>query len=380
MAPSMKPHSTVVNGGESNHLEPSHAHNNNNNDEDAAFVSAMQLVTSMVSSMAVQTASELGVFDAIAGAGEGARLSGKDIVDLVCCKNPDAASMIDRVMKLLASHSVVECSVLEDAQGKKQRAYGLNSVSKFFVTDADGVSCGPIMSLIQDQIFLQSWRELKGAIKEGGIAFNRVYGMHAFEYPSLDQRFNQVFNNAMHNSTFLITNRILESYQGFDQIHKLVDVGGGLGINLKLITSKYPHIQGINFDLPHVIQHAPNYPGVHHLGGDMFESVPQGDAIFMKWILHDWSDEHCLKLLKNCYKAIPENGKVIVVDAIVPTEPNTSIATKAALQGDVLMMTQNPGGKERTQQELMDLATISGFPAINFVSNVCGFWVMEFHK
>jgi len=104
--------------------------------------------------------------------------------------------------------------------------------------------------------------ELKGAIMEGGIPFNRVYGMHAFEYPRVDPRFNDVFNKAMVNSTTINMKRIIDCYQGFEHVTKLVDVGGGLGINLKLITSKYSHIQGINFDLPHVLQHAPVYPGI----------------------------------------------------------------------------------------------------------------------
>lgn len=56
--------------------------------------------------------------------------------------------------------------------------------------------------------------------------------------------------------------KILECYKGFEDIKRLVDVGGGLGVNINLITSKYPHIQGINFDLPHVIQHAPSYAGM----------------------------------------------------------------------------------------------------------------------
>lgn len=56
--------------------------------------------------------------------------------------------------------------------------------------------------------------------------------------------------------------KVLECYKGFENIKMLVDVGGGLGININLITSKYPHIQGINFDLPHVLEHAPSYPGM----------------------------------------------------------------------------------------------------------------------
>ena len=103
---------------------------------------------------------------------------------------------------------------------------------------------------------------MKGAIMEGGVPFNRAHGMNAFEYPSLDQRFNEVFNKAMFNSTMLLMKKILESYKGFEHINRLVDVGGGLGVNLGLITSKYPHIQGINFDLPHVIEHALIYNGM----------------------------------------------------------------------------------------------------------------------
>ncbi|MED6184504.1 Flavone 3'-O-methyltransferase 1 [Stylosanthes scabra] len=141
--------------------------------------------------------------------------------------------------------------------------------------------------------------------------------MNTFEYTSVDSRFNDVFNKSMLNHTAIVMKRVLECYEGFNNINTLVDVGGGLGINLKLITSKYPNINAINFDLPHVIDHAPSYAGVKHVGGDMFESVPNGDVIFMKWILHDWSDEQCMKVLKNCHKAIPEDGKVIVVDTIL---------------------------------------------------------------
>ena len=89
-----------------------------------------------------------------------------------------------------------------------------------------------------------------------------THGMHAFEYPSLDQRFIEVFNKATFNSTILLMKKILESYEGFEHINRLVDVGGDLGVSLCLITSKYPHIQGINFDLPHVMEHAPIYTGM----------------------------------------------------------------------------------------------------------------------
>ncbi|PNX96786.1 caffeic acid 3-O-methyltransferase [Trifolium pratense] len=424
--------------------------------DEESFAYAIQLCNSVVLSMALQSATELGVFEVLQKAGTDVKLSADEIASRLSCTNPDASKMLDRILALLASHSVINCSVLPDQHnfGSFHRFYTMAPVAKFFAPNSDGVSLGPLIALHHDKIFLDSWSQLKDAIREGGVPFNRVHGTHAFEYPSLDSRFNQVFNTAMINHTTIVMKKVLECYKGFDEVKRLVDVGGGLGVNINLITSKYPHIQGINFDLPHVIQHAPSYPGIEHVGGDMFESVPKADAIFMKatgfpntllvnrsadcqlkekrgskdysfclrftlaviigkfreygcflklpfspmpavgvdkllkvacavaphWILHDWSDEQCLKLLKNCYDAIPDDGKVIVLEAVLSIIPENNAAWKFAAQSDVLMMTQNPGGKERTEQEFMDLANGAGFSGIRYECYVHTFWVMEFFK
>ncbi|KAM0007780.1 putative caffeate O-methyltransferase [Helianthus debilis subsp. tardiflorus] len=112
----------------------------------------------------------------------------------------------------------------------------------------------------------------------------------------------------------------------------------------------------------------------------MFKEVPEGDAIFMKWILHDWSDDHCIKLLKNCYKALPKNGKVIIIEAILPFLPDTSASVKVNTNMDVFMMTVNTGGKERTEDEFLALAKSAGFKGIKKECFLCNFWVMEFYK
>ena len=111
-----------------------------------------------------------------------------------------------------------------------------------------------------------------------------------------------------------------------------------------------------------------------------FEISNKNECLIFQWILHDWSDEHCLKLLKNCYKAVPDNGKVIVVEMILPVEPETSSAVKSTFQIDVLMMTQHLGGKERSQQQFLNLTTAAGFSGIRFECFVCNFWVMKFFK
>lgn len=107
---------------------------------------------------------------------------------------------------------------------------------------------------------------MKDAILEGEIPFNKAHGMHAFEYHGKDSRFNMVFNKAMQNISSIEMKRILESYTGFQGVKEVIDVGGGLGVSLASIISKYPNIKGINFDLPHVINHA----------GNLFPLITQG--------------------------------------------------------------------------------------------------------
>ncbi|KAK9997706.1 hypothetical protein SO802_022392 [Lithocarpus litseifolius] len=314
----------------------------------------MQLTTFIVLPMVLQSANELGVFDILAKVGPEARLSPSQIVAHLPTKKPNAATMIDRILRMLACLSVLGCSVVADDFGSFQRLYSLSPVSKHFVRNEDGVSLGPLLALCQDK------SQLKVAILEGGIPFNRVYGMHAFEYPDLDLRFNKVLNTAMFNHTTIVMKKILESYKGFEQLTQLVDIGGGLGVTLNLIISRYSNIKGINFDLPHVIQHAPAHPEVlicvicvEHIGGDTFESVSKGHAIIIK---------------------------VIVVEAVLPTVPENSSSMKSTSHLDLIMMTQNPGGKERSQQEFMALATRAGFSGIRFDCCVSDIWVMEFFK
>ncbi|KAK3194499.1 hypothetical protein Dsin_025809 [Dipteronia sinensis] len=226
-------------------------------EKEESFAYAIQLVNSTVLPMTLQAAIELGVFDIISKAGPDARLSASEIAAHMPTQNKDAPQMLDRMLCLLATHSVVDCSVVD-----LKRLYSMNSVSGYFATDQDGVSLGPLMALLQDKVFLDSWSQLKDAVLEGGIPFDRVHGMHAFEYPGLDSRFNQVFNKAMYNHTTIVIKNIVEVYRGFENVKQLVDVGGSLGVTLKAVIAKFPHIKGINFDLPHVIQHAPHYPGI----------------------------------------------------------------------------------------------------------------------
>ncbi|KAI5674214.1 hypothetical protein M9H77_14579 [Catharanthus roseus] len=310
---------------------------------------AMQLLFSGALPMVLNTVIKLNVFEIIAREGPNAQLSPFQIVSqMPNNKNSQAPEMLDRMLRMLASYSIFTCSVVDS----NKRVYGLGTVY-----------------------------ELGAAVLDGGIPFERAHRMPIYKYAGLDQKFNETFNVSMLHQTKMVVANIIENYKGFENLKTLVDVGGGAGVALSVITSKFPNIKGINYDLPHVIEHAPKYPGVEHIGGDMFVSVPEGDAIFMKTVLHNWDDDHCLRLLKNCYKALPESGNLIVVDAIIPMNPDNSSSTKHIAQVDMFMLlNQQPGAKERTEQEFFTLATKAGFKRIQRKCVFFDLWVMEFNK
>ncbi|KAJ4966224.1 hypothetical protein NE237_018073 [Protea cynaroides] len=349
-------------------------------EEEEAFLYAMQLASFSVLPMVLKSAIELDLLEIIAKAGTGAQVSPSEIALHMPTHNPDAPVMLDRILRLLASYSILTCSERTLNDGRISRLYGLASVSKFLVKNQHGVSIAPLVLMNQDKVLMESWYYLKDAVLEGGIPFNKAHGMTSFDFQGIDPRFNKVFNSGMSNPSTLFMDKILDTYKGFEGLTSLVDVGGGVGATLHMIVSKYPSLRGINFDLPHVITDAPSYPGIHHVGGDMFVNIPKADAVFMKWICHDWSDDHCLKFLSNCYDAVPEDGKVIVVEWILPPTPKTKRAAQNVIHVDCIMLAHNIGGKERTQKEFEALARGAGFPSFRVACGAYNTWVMEFLK
>ncbi|OAY44497.1 caffeic acid 3-O-methyltransferase 1 [Manihot esculenta] len=344
-------------------------------EEDALF--AMQLATISILPVVLRTTLELDLLEIMAEKGEGGQSSASELASRLPTKNPDAPSIVERMLRLLASYSILTCSTVTDEQGNAQNLYGLAPVCKFFTKDIDGVSLAPYAISLMSRPAIGSWFHLKEAVLEGVSPFEKANGMGIFEFV---RRNKTIFNESMYNHTMIVMKKFLEKYKGFKGLHQLVDVGGGLGANLSLIVSKYPQIKAINFDLPHVVHDAPPCPGVKHVGGDMFANIPKGEAIFMKWILHDWDDDQCLKILKNCYDALPEFGKVIVVESVIPEFVETDVLSRNVFKLDINMLIAIPGGKERTEKEFETLAKVAGFAAVKLIDRAYSYSILEFYK
>ncbi|GKF32797.1 caffeic acid 3-O-methyltransferase-like protein, partial [Tanacetum coccineum] len=126
---------------------------NQSNEEN--FTYAMQLVTSTSLTMVLVNTIKLKAFEVIAEAGPGACLSAHEIVSRLSITNQDAPDMLDRMLRLLACHSIVTCTQ-GDYKSRPVRVYGLTPVAKCFIPDEDGASLGALMQLIQDKVFIDS--------------------------------------------------------------------------------------------------------------------------------------------------------------------------------------------------------------------------------
>uniref|UniRef100_A0A2N9EWF4 O-methyltransferase C-terminal domain-containing protein n=1 Tax=Fagus sylvatica TaxID=28930 RepID=A0A2N9EWF4_FAGSY len=288
-------------------------------------------------------------------------LSFADSVALKCVAELRIADIIDMHVrrKIFTAH--------HPSEGGGDTLYGLTHSSRWLLHDSK-MSLAPLL-LMEDHPWLMArWHCLSQCVKEGGIAFNKVHGREIWDFASENPEFNNLFNDGMACTARIVMSAIVSVYKdGFGCVGSLVDVGGGTGSAVAEIVKSFPHIKGINFDLPHVVATAPMYDGVKHVGGDMFQAIPNADAVFMKWIMHDWSDEICVKILKNCRKAIPEeSGKVIIVDVVLQPDGN-GLFDDTGLVFDLLMLAHTSDEKERTELEWKKVLEGGGFPRYNII-------------
>ncbi|XP_047312681.1 acetylserotonin O-methyltransferase-like [Impatiens glandulifera] len=176
---------------------------------------------------------------------------------------------------------------------------------------------------------------------------------------------NKLFNEAMACDTRFVVPAVIEGCpEVFHGLESLVDVGGGNGAALRILVEAFPWIRGIVFDLQHVIEDGEKCVGFEYIAGDMFQSIPKADSVFLKWILHNWGDEECIKILINCKQAIHrDKGKVIIVDTLINEEKeNESDGFEyVRLMMDMTMLSILETGKERTLKEWEHLLARAGF-------------------
>lgn len=277
-----------------------------------------------------------------------------------------------RLLRALASLGIFA----EQPDGKFQQT----DMSELLRSDVPGSQWA--MAVMSGEEHFLAYSQFLHTVKTGEIAFDKVLGMPVFDFLSTHPEQAAVFDLAMTSIHGCETDPMVAAYD-FSEIKTIIDVGGGNGSVLSAILRANPHLNGILYDLEHVVERA--RPHLHAAGildrcelaaGSFFESVPRGaDAVVMRHIIHDWNDDQCRTILRNCANALPADGRVLVVETVVP--PGNEPGFVKLL--DLTMMAL-PGGKERTEAEYRTLFDSAGLTLHRIVNTPTYISVIEGRK
>ncbi|KAJ4707481.1 caffeic acid 3-O-methyltransferase-like [Melia azedarach] len=343
----------------------------------SARLAILELANMISVPMSLMAVLRLNIPDIIWQDGANIPLSAIQILEHIIPSGGGDAENLQRILRLLTSHGIFEEQIGTDGSPRK---YSLTEVGKTLATDSEGLSHAAYILQHHQEELLRTWPLLHEVVldptKEPFVIVN---GEPGYSYYGKKPGMRQLMQKAMSGLSVPFMKVILDNYDGFKGVERLVDVGGCGGDCLKMILQKHHHIrQGINFDLPEFVANAPDIPGVTHIGGDMYKSVPAGDAIFMKWIL-TWSDNECKLILENCYKALPAGGKLIACEPLLPEESDDSCRTHTLLGADIFLMTMYKG-KQRTEEEFNQLGLSAGFSSLRAFYFDYYFTILEFQK
>jgi cyclopropane fatty-acyl-phospholipid synthase-like methyltransferase len=211
---------------------------------------------------------------------------------------------------------------------------------------------------------MQSWMRLGDALRTGDPQSRPLFGMEWWDYLKANPKEMERFAEAMKSNSVNSMRGVLE-HCDFTHLRTVVDVGGGLGHLAIALIERYPHLRATVVDMPDVAEMArarlsvpPDIASrLQFVGADMFDAVPRSDAYVLKHIIHDWDDERCVRLLRNCRDSMDGDGRVFCVDSVLPPMGDTTGAAAKILDVMVLL---SIGGRERTRDQWEALYSAAG--------------------
>ena len=317
---------------------------------DDASTKVLDLIFGRWRSQILYAGVKLGVFDALAS-------GPREADDIASALHVDAA-LLYRLMRALGS---LELLHEDDAR-------------TFALTPQGELLCRNHPRTLRGQALLQegpehyaAWKHLSALITEGRQdGFVREFGQPIFAYAAEHPSYRTAFNEGMSSLSSIESMLVLEALESYDftELSHLCDVGGGYGHTLCSLLAQHPRLKGAVLELPNVIAQREllwaDKMGVGdrcaYTPGDMFREAPLADAYMLKRVLHDWNDNECLEILSTLRQAAPHQGRVWIVEYVIPG-PNTSHFSKLV---DIHMLVLTTG-RERTLEEYATLLEEAGW-------------------
>ncbi|RVW22773.1 Trans-resveratrol di-O-methyltransferase [Vitis vinifera] len=273
-------------------------------------------IFNFIKSMSLKCAIQLGIPDIIHNHGKPMTLP--ELVAKLPV-HPKRSQCVYRLMRILVHSGFLAARRVQ--QGEEEEGYVLTDASRLLLMD-DSLSIRPLVLAMLDPILTKPWHYLSAWFQnDDPTPFHTAYEQPFWDYAGHEPQLNNSFNEAMASDARLLTGVLLKEGKGVFE------------------------------GSPQVVAGLQGSKNLNYFAGDMFEAIPPADAILLKWILHDWSDEECVKILKRCREAIPskENGgKVIIIDMIMMKNQGDDKSIETQLFFDMTMMIFS-AGRERTR-------------------------------
>lgn len=303
-----------------------------------------------MAAQAVGAAARLGIADAI---GDGSQSAAA----VATSTGADVGAMT-RLLRALAGLGLLT----ESADG-----FALTTLGVLLRRDRPD-SMHAIATMFTDSTMVGAWQHLDDAVRSGKTTFDDVFGTDFFSHLKENPTLSVTFNASMSSGT-RATAAVLPDHYPFDRFTTVADIGGGDGTLLAAILGKHPGVRGLLYDTEEGLAQADvtltGYD-VTTRTGDFFTEIPGGaDLYLIKSILHDWDDDRCVKILRNCRAVIPPHGRLLILEAVLPEVVDGSMPPIMYLSD--LNMLVNLGGKERTRAEFEALCEQSGFELTNVI-------------
>ena len=304
----------------------------------------MELISGGIAAQSISAAAELGLADLLA--------TGPQTTKRLAMATDTDAEKLYRLLRYLASLGVFTLGAND--------AWGLTPLAEVLRSEVPGsMRAGARMLGRMSSVT----PHLLENVRTGQCAYTLAFGKPIFDDLSGKPEDAAIFDAAMNSFHGPETDAVLDAYS-YDGISTLADVGCGSGVVMAATLRRYPALRGVLFDQAHDIERTtPSIQGTDvadrctFVSGNFFESAPSGaDAYSMRHILHDWSDEHCIRILGQIRKVIPSAGRLLIIETVVP-EGNDPSPSKLF---DMFMMLL-PDGMERSEAQFRALFNASGF-------------------
>ncbi len=322
----------------------------------------IQMATAQWVSRILYVAAKLGLADLL-GAGP------KSAEELAGPTKTHAPSLY-RLMRALGLLGILT----EDAA----RRFSCTALGEALRTGAPGAARATVLTLASPWMS-QAFDHLLYSVETGRSGLEKALGMPIFDWLAKNPEAASLFSETMVGFHGAEPDAVAAAYD-FSGLATIVDVGGATGNLLAAVLKKNAAARGVLFDLPHVVRDAPAFLKARGVDarvtiepGSFFERAPDGgDAYLLSHIIHDWSEEQCLTILRNCKKAMKPGGRVLLIEMVIP--PGNVPHPGKML--DVMMLV-GPGGQERTESEYRDLLGKAGFRLSRVVPTASAVSVVE---